>query len=261
VTTSNARAQIELHEKLAPRYALRYSFEFSRIFERDWHTEILSHLPEGPGLVMDLGCGTGLLLADIEELHGPAVGVDISHAMQSVGREAMPDARFVTGDAEHLPVRPASCKGVVCKGSLHHARNHRAFIENCATALVPGGVLVMSEPCNDNPLIRFARWVLYRKSEHFDEGDQGFRRRDLVRLYEEGGFDVVRVEKYGFLAYALAGFPDHLGILRHVPFSSWLTRLFIRIDRVVCALPLLSLLAFQLVVVGVPRAGRGGGDR
>ena len=36
---SNAKAQIELHKELAPRYAYRYSFEFSRLFQQDWHAE------------------------------------------------------------------------------------------------------------------------------------------------------------------------------------------------------------------------------
>ena len=192
MSTSHAQAQIELHKKLAPRYELRYAFEFSRLFEEDWHAEILSHVPAGSGKVMDLGCGTGLFLQDILRQEEGAVGIDISYEMLSVGRRAMPEAPLVTADAEHLPVRPGAFKAVVCKGSLHHARNHVGFVENCARSLAPGGVLVMSEPCNDNPLIRFARWLLYRNSEHFDEGDQGFKQRDLIALYERGGFERAR---------------------------------------------------------------------
>ena len=44
---SNAQAQIELHRALAPRYAYRYSFEFSRLFQQDWHAEMISHVPPG----------------------------------------------------------------------------------------------------------------------------------------------------------------------------------------------------------------------
>ncbi len=252
-SAANAAAQIELHKKLAPRYQLRYAFEFSRMFEHDWHNEILSHVPSGPGLVMDLGCGTGLFLADILAAGEAGVGVDISHAMLSVGRSALPDAMLLAGDAEHLPVSSGSFKAVVCKGSLHHVRNHEAFIENSAKILADHGLLVMSEPCNDNPLIRFARWMLYRNSEHFDEGDQGFCRRDLVALYESCGFEVTKVKKYGILAYALCGFPDHIGIMRYVPGNKLFTKLFIGIDRVVCAIPGLSMLAFQLIVVGKPK--------
>ena len=110
----------------------------------------------------------------------------------------------------------------------------------------------MSEPCNDNPLIRFARWVLYRKSQHFDVGDQGFTKKGIVSLCEQAGFKVTKVKRYGVLAYVFAGFPDHLGVLRFLPGSALLTRLFLAVDRVICAIPGLSLLGFHVVVVAEP---------
>ena len=110
----------------------------------------------------------------------------------------------------------------------------------------------MSEPCNDNPLIRFARWALYKKSQHFDEGDQGFTKKRIVSLCEQAGFRVTLGKRYGVLAYVFAGFPDHLGVLRYLPGSALLTRLFLAIDRVICAIPGLSLLGFHVVVVAEP---------
>jgi hypothetical protein len=127
-----------------------------------------------------------------------------------------------------------------------------AFLANCREVLGERGVLIMSEPCNDNPFIRLARAVLYRRSRHFDVGDQGFTRKGIVRLCEQAGFDIVRVKKYGVLAYVFAGFPDHLGVLRFIPGSALLTRLFIVADRVLCALPILNLLAFHIVIVARP---------
>ena len=57
------------------------------------------------------------------------------------------------------------------------------------------------------------------------------------------------------LAYTFAGFPDHLGVLRHVPGNALLTRAFIGVDRALCATPGLSILRFHVVVVARPRAG------
>jgi len=254
MASSNAQAQIELHRELAPRYAYRYSFEFSRLFQEDWHAEMISHVPAGAGAVLDLGCGTGFFLAELVRRHPEAVGLDISHDMLRVSERYVPGAKLVTGDAERLPFRPASFDAVFCKGSLHHTRDHVAFLRNCREVLRPDGVLIMSEPCNDNPLIRFARAVLYKKSPHFDEGDQGFTRAGILALCERAGIRVTRVKKYGVLAYVFAGFPDHLGLLRFVPFNAWITRAFLVLDRWICALPGLSLLGFHVVVVGSPRA-------
>ena len=252
-TSSNAQAQIDLHRELAPRYAYRYSFPFSRLFQQDWHAEMISHVPKDSGRILDLGCGTGFFLAELEEQHPGSVGLDISHDMLKVSGEYVPGARLVTGDAERLPFKPGSFDVVFCKGSLHHTRDHVGFLTHCRNALGDDGVLIMSEPCNDNPLIRAARALLYRRSPHFDVGDQGFTRKGIVSLCEQAGFEVTRVKKYGVFAYVFAGFPDHIGILSLLPGNALLTRLFLGLDRVLCALPGLSLLGFHVVVVGRPR--------
>ena len=252
MTKSNAEAQIELHRALAPRYAYRYSFEFSRLFQQDWHAEMISHVQDGATRILDLGCGTGFFLAELEEKHPGSVGLDISHEMLRVSEEYVPGARLVTADAERLPFQPACFDVVFCKGSLHHTRDHVGFLSHCCAALRPGGRLIMSEPCNDNPLIRFARWALYKKSEHFDIGDQGFTKKGIISLCEQAGFRVTKVKRYGVLGYVFAGFPDHLGILRFLPGNALLTRLFLVVDRVLCAIPGLSLLGFHVIVVAEP---------
>ena len=250
---TNQAAQIELHKELAPRYAYRYSFEFSRLFQQDWHDEMISKVPAGAKRILDLGCGTGFFLAELEEKHPGAVGLDISHAMLKVSDQYVPGARLVTGDAEKLPFKPKNFDVVFCKGSLHHTRDHVGFLKNCNDQLGPDGVLIMSEPCNDNPIIRLARAILDKKSPHFDVGDQGFTKKGIVGLCEAAGFEVTLVKRYGVLAYVFAGFPDHLGLLRYIPGNALLTKFFIGLDRVICAIPGLSLLGFHIVIVGKPK--------
>jgi len=255
-SSRHAQAQIELHRELAPRYAYRYSFAFSRLFQEDWHAEMISHVPDGARELLDIGCGTGFFLAELEQRHPGSVGLDISYEMLEVSERYVPGAKLVCGDAEKLPFQAGRFDAVFCKGSLHHTRDHQGFLGNCRQVLREGGVLIMSEPCNDNPLIRAARAVMYRRSRHFDEGDQGFTRRGIVALCEEAGFEVTRVKKYGCLAYVFAGFPDHLGILRFIPGSAWITRAFLAIDRVLCALPLFSLLGLHVLLVARPGSQR-----
>ncbi|MBI5432898.1 MAG: class I SAM-dependent methyltransferase [Planctomycetes bacterium] len=250
----NAQAQIELHKALAPRYAYRYSFEFSRLFQDDWHAELLSHLPPGSRRVLDLGCGTGFFLAELDQKRPGAIGLDISHAMLRVSEQYVPGARLVTADAEKLPFRERSFDAIFCKGSLHHTRDHIGFLANCRRALSRDGVLIMSEPCNDNFLIRWARFLLYKFSPHFDLGDQGFTKEGLRELYESAGFEVTFAGRYGVFAYVLAGFPDHLGILRYVPGNVGLVKFFLKFDRWMCATRVLRIFAFQVVMVGKPKA-------
>ncbi|MDP6370714.1 MAG: class I SAM-dependent methyltransferase, partial [Planctomycetota bacterium] len=152
--STNAQAQIELHRELAPRYAYRYGFPFSRLFQEDWHAEMIGQAPGESRAILDLGCGTGFFLAELARVHPGAVGLDISHEMLKVSDQYIPGAKLVTGDAERLPFKPGAFDAVFCKGSLHHTRDHVGFLENCREVLSPEGLLVMSEPCNDNPLIR-----------------------------------------------------------------------------------------------------------
>jgi SAM-dependent methyltransferase len=253
MSASNAQAQIELHRSLAPRYAYRYSLEFSRLFQEDWHAQMLAHLPADARRVLDLGCGTGFFLAELDRQRPGAVGLDISHDMLRVSEQYVPGARVVTADAERLPFAERSFDAIFCKGSLHHTRDHVRFLENCRRALSPRGVLIMSEPCNDNPLIRLARYLLYRFSPHFDLGDQGFTKQGLIGLCEQAGFEVLSCERYGVLAYTFGGFPDHLGVLKYVPGNAAILRGMLAVDRVLCRLPLLRLLGFQLTIACRPR--------
>jgi SAM-dependent methyltransferase len=253
MSASNAEFQIELHKALAPRYAYRYSFEFSRAFQQDWHAEMLRLLPPHSRRVLDLGCGTGFFLAELERLRPGAVGLDISHAMLQVSEQYVPGARLVTADAERLPFHERSFDAIFCKGSLHHTRDHVRFLANCARALSKDGVLIMSEPCNDNFLIRWARELMYRTSPHFHPDDRGFKKDELVELMQRAGFELTYAGRYGVLAYLFAGFPDHFGLMKWIPANAWIVRKMIALDRWICARRFLRILSFQVVVAGKPK--------
>ena len=253
MTASNAQAQIELHRGLAPRYAYRYSLPFSRIFQEDWHLEMMSYMPRGARRVLDLGCGTGFFLAELERERPGAVGLDISHEMLKVSEQYVPGARVITADAETLPFADRSFDTIFCKGCLHHTRDHVGFLSNCRRAISQGGVLILSEPCNDNFLIRWARGLLYHFSPYFDPGDRGFKKEELKSLCEQAGFEIVGSRRYGVFAYLFGGFPDHLGALKYMPGSAAILRGMLRVDRFIVDRRFLRILAFQVVVAARPR--------
>jgi SAM-dependent methyltransferase len=174
--------------------------------------------------------------------------------MLLVSEQYVPGARLVTADAERLPFKSGAFDAIFCKGSLHHTRDHVRFLSNCRRALAPDGVLIMSEPCNDNFAIRWARAAMYRLSPHFHPDDRGFTKNELVALMEKAGFELTHAGRYGVLAYVFAGFPDHLGLLRWIPGNAWIVRRMIALDRRICATRVLRILSFQVVVAGKPRA-------
>lgn len=250
---ANVRAQIELHRTLAPRYAERYSFPFSRYYQRDWHREMIEALPASATRVIDLCCGSGFLLGELRETYPSACGLDLSLDMLGVAHQYVPGAPLIAANAERMPLRVGAFEAATCKGSLHHTRDHVAFLRYCAEILEPGGTFVISEPCNDNPIVRGLRGLLYRFSKHFDTGDEGFRTEQLKELFRKADLEVVEAKRYGVFGYALSGFPDHVRWMKYVPGNLLLTKLMVRMDRVICAIPGLRAFAFQIIVVGRKR--------
>jgi len=244
---THQQIQIELHRKLAPQYAIRYGFPFSRLFQEEWHREMLAAVPAGSRAALDIGCGTGFFLRDVHAKCDRAVGLDISYDMLALASRELPDTFVTQGDAESLPFLDASFDVVFCKGSLHHTRDHGKFLRGCHRVLRPGGVLILSEPCNDNPLIRAARWMLYRVSSKFHPDDEGFRARQLEAMVRDAGFAVDRTWKFGVLAYTFAGFPDHLPILKYVPGNVAITRAMIGADRGIVSVPGLRAFGFHVL--------------
>ncbi|MDX6244650.1 MAG: hypothetical protein QOE76_2373 [Frankiales bacterium] len=93
--------------------------------------------------VFEIGCGTGILLADIAS-RAPAalvVGVDASYGMLRRGA-AM--ASLVQADAQRLPMADASADVVVCGFMLQHVPEPPAVFAEWARCLAPGGQLTLA---------------------------------------------------------------------------------------------------------------------
>jgi SAM-dependent methyltransferase len=71
-----------------------------------------------PGLILEVGVGTGLVSAALAEAGRAALGVDISPLMAARARARL-GPRVAVGDARALPVRDASVDNVLFVWALH----------------------------------------------------------------------------------------------------------------------------------------------
>lgn len=98
--------------------------------------------------VLDLGCGTGHLTAEIGD-RAESVGADVSAEMVSQARETYPDRSFVRADAQALPFENAF-DAVFSNAAFHWIDDQDAVCASIHTALRPGGRLVAEFGGNGN---------------------------------------------------------------------------------------------------------------
>jgi SAM-dependent methyltransferase len=115
--------------------------------EAIWPQEkpIFARHPVGDAAVLDVGCGTGEIVARLAELfpRGTFVGIDIEEAHLARARVRCADfgsrVRFESGDAMALPYPDASYDFVICRHLLQAVPDAARVLAEIKRVLKPGG--------------------------------------------------------------------------------------------------------------------------
>jgi SAM-dependent methyltransferase len=97
--------------------------------------------PQPDERILDLGCGTGQLTAEIAKKCAHAVGLDNSANMIGQARQNYPGLAFVLGDAANFHFEEPF-DAVFSNAVLHWVKNADAAVDSIARALRPGGRFV-----------------------------------------------------------------------------------------------------------------------
>jgi ubiquinone/menaquinone biosynthesis C-methylase UbiE len=148
-TTAQSRAFKDKSRAAFDRQARDYDTAVSGRHARRLHGDVLAALDGFElGALLDVGCGTGLLLGRVRELRPAArlAGIDLSEAMLAVARRRLGDgADLRLADAEHLPQPDEAVDVVVCVDSFHHYPHPAAALSEMRRVTRPGGSLVLGE--------------------------------------------------------------------------------------------------------------------
>jgi ubiquinone/menaquinone biosynthesis C-methylase UbiE len=221
---------------------MRYGTRSSRLFYEYWEEKLVRPLGViRNGWILDLGSGTGFLLRRLSDAttngKRELVGIDISLNMLECARIITERAHhLILADGTHLPLRSHLLDGVVCLGSLHHMHDIEAAVCDIRRTLKQGGVFVFSETHRSWILEPFR--MILRFCRKFSRLHRAFSHRYIDNLIRRNGFRVLETRHFGYIGFALLGFPDILPIGKYFPF--WISKFLIRIDEFLSELPLLK---------------------
>ncbi|MCK2217104.1 methyltransferase domain-containing protein [Actinomadura sp. ATCC 31491] len=92
---------------------------------------------------VDVGCGAGRAVAELNDRKVTAIGVDVSEEMIDVARRRRPDADFRVGDACRLPLRDHEVAGYRADKVFHELGDPARALAEAARVLAPGGRIVL----------------------------------------------------------------------------------------------------------------------
>jgi SAM-dependent methyltransferase len=94
--------------------------------------------------LLEIGCGAGGMLRPLSK-YGDVTGVDISEELMAFCRSRGFE-RVAVGSGYELPIAPRSMDVIALFDTIEHIPDDGRVLQQCRTALRPGGVLFLSVP-------------------------------------------------------------------------------------------------------------------
>jgi SAM-dependent methyltransferase len=179
-----------LARRFAPLYVSIFGVPEVGVQVRIFHA--LRQLPPDVESLVDLGCGSGMLLGAIHRRQPTSAltGIEIDEESASLATTIHPYAKIVTTDIVHGEVQ-ATFSCCVCIDVLEHISDTELpiFVASLSRLIDSGGKLVLHVPASRQRRFfkRFSSW------EHHDHEREGFAPDELRKLFVNAGFDDVQI--------------------------------------------------------------------
>lgn len=172
--------------------------------------------------VLDVSCGTGRWLAYAQARGAVVFGTDLCREMllRAAAKEAL-SGRLAIADARHLPLRSSCADVVLCALSLGHMRPMQAVLAEMASAVRPGGRLIVSD-FHPDALERGWKRTFRSNGQSYEIETYPYTKQELIDRAHETGLVLEQALEPGFdeperRIFDQAGKPDLFQHVRGVP--------------------------------------------
>lgn len=170
-----------------------------------WIARQLHGIISNAGSILDVACGGGYFLRELQRLYGPLVrfhGIDFSSEALAIARKEFPSATYSLSVAEDMPFEPRSFDAVTCLGSLEHFLNIAQALAEIKRVLRPEGIFLVMVPnimwYQDIFSVLFTKNRKSRNQTHELFASHG----EWKEMLGQNGFEVIRSLKYNGISRA-----------------------------------------------------------
>lgn len=180
--------------RLAESYKQRYVGLLGRYFDEVEGYIVQNYLDRMGRVVVDLGSGTGRLIAMLRQHQKDVLAVDLSFDDLALSKDK-PASRdsvlFACADAATLPIGNETVDAVVAMGIYQHIADIEPHFSEVARILKDDGIFVFSV-WNKRPLLHFPGLGL-------DSDQIGHEAHNIAKALERAGFDLLELRSTFFM--------------------------------------------------------------
>lgn len=157
-------------------------------------------LPQEPGILLEIGVGTGVVSLGLRNRGRTVVGVDLSGPMLARASVRL-GSSVARGDAQRLPLRTAGVRYAVAVWVIHDVDDPDQLLREAARVIHTGGALIVSDiqiHDREDPIGRILGELTDRlQAHHASVQPRGLRGAEIIDLAAPHGFagEVVRVQR------------------------------------------------------------------
>lgn len=155
--------------------------------------------PESGSSILDVGCGTGILLQQLLQLDRclDLYGVDIAPGMVRTAQMKLgKSVKIQQGSANSLPYDENSFDYVTCATSFHHYARPGNSLREMFRVLKPDGKLVILDPFTNGPLRKALCAILDALSD--EKGTNLFTQEQMHQMFHIAGFSHIVQKTYWY---------------------------------------------------------------